>query len=249
MKQEEGISRRKLLQFSAAFIGTGSLITLENKALAQTIPNQVTETTQNEHTHPKTNFTPDQALAELMEGNKRFIEKKQLNKHHDLSRLVEVAQDQTPFAAILGCADSRVVPEITFDQGIGDIFVVRVAGNIAVTEDVASEEYAVAVLGVPLIMVLGHERCGAVKAALDAEAKNLPGVLTSLVDAITPAIKASAKQPGDRLTNAVTANVQLQVKRLKKSSVIAGAIKQGKLKIVGAYYDLNSGKISLLNYV
>lgn len=247
MKQEEGISRRKLLKFSAAFIGTGTLTALGNKALAQTIPNQVAETTQNEHTHPKTNFTPDQALAELMEGNKRFIEKKQLNKHHDLSRLAEVAQDQAPFAAILGCADSRVVPEITFDQGIGDIFVVRVAGNIAVTEDVASEEYAVAILGVPLIMVLGHQRCGAVKAALDAKAKNLPGVLTSLVDAIKPAIKASAKQPGDRLTNAVKANVQLQVKRLKKSSIIARAIKQGKLKIVGAYYDLDSGKISLLN--
>lgn len=242
---QQGISRRKLLQFSAALIGTGTLTTwLGNNALAETAPNQRGESTQQEHTHPHTNLTPDQALAELIEGNKRFIEKKILNHHHDLSRLAEVAKDQAPFAAILGCADSRVVPEITFDQGIGDIFVVRVAGNIAVTEDVASEEYAVVALGVPLIMVLGHERCGAVKAALDA--KNLPGVLTSLVDAIKPAIKSSAKQPGDRLTNAVKTNVKLQVKRLKKSSVIASAIKEGKLKVVGAYYDLDTGKVSLL---
>jgi carbonic anhydrase len=248
MKQDspqQRIFRRKLLQFSAGLIGTSTLTTwFGKKALADTIPNQVAETPKHEHTHPKTNLTPDQALAELIEGNKRFLDKKILNGHHDLSRLAEVAQDQAPFAAILGCADSRVVPEITFDQGIGDIFVVRVAGNIAVTEDVASEEYAVAALGVPLIMVLGHQRCGAVKAALDA--KNLPGVLTSLVDAIKPAIESSAKQPGDRLTNAVKANVKLQVKRLKKSSVIGPAIKEGKLKIVGAYYDLDTGKVSLL---
>ena len=121
----------------------------------------------------------------------------------------------------------------------------RVAGNIAVTEDIASEEYAVGVLGAPLLMVLGHGRCGAVKAAL--EGGPFPGVIESLVSAIQPAIEASEGQPGDRLTNAVKANVRIQVKRLQKSSVITSAIQKGKLKVVGAFYDLNTGEISLVS--
>jgi carbonic anhydrase len=139
---------------------------------------------------------------------------------------------------------SRVVPEIAFDQGIGDIFVARVAGNIAATEDIASEEYGVGILKAPLLMVLGHKRCGAVKAAL--EGGLFPGVIESLVDAIQPAIELSEGQPGDRLTNAVIANVRIQVQRLQKSSLMAEAIQKGELKVVGAYYDLDTGEVSLV---
>lgn len=137
------------------------------------------------------------------------------------------------------------MPEIVFDQGIGDLFVVRVAGNIAITEDIASEEYAVGVLRTPLLMVLGHERCGAVAAAL--EGGELPGVIESLVFAIRPAVQASEGKSGDRLTNAIKSNVSLQVQRLQNSSVIASAVQEGKLKVVGAYYDLDTGEISLVN--
>jgi carbonic anhydrase len=179
-----------------------------------------------------------------MAGNQRFVANKRLNPHQTSARLAEVATSQAPFAAILSCADSRVVPEIAFDQGIGDLFTVRVAGNLANTEDIASEEFAVGVLGTPLLMVLGHERCGAVTAAL--KEGELPGVIESLVFAIRPAVQASEKEPGDRLENAVKANVRLQVQRLQSSSVIASAVQKGKLKVVGGYYDLDTGKISLV---
>lgn len=221
-----------------ACLGKGALA---NRAETR---NQSAQPITTDPSHPHSTLTPDQALAQLMAGNERFVAKKRLNPHQDSVRMTEVAQSQAPFAAILSCADSRVVPEIAFDQGIGDLFVVRVAGNIAITEDIASEEYAVSVLGTPLLMVLGHERCGAVQAAL--KGGELPGVLESLVYAIKPALDASAKEPGDRLTNAVKANVRLQVQRLQASSVIASAIQQGKLKVVGAYYDLDTGKVSLV---
>lgn len=122
---------------------------------------------------------------------------------------------------------------------------VRVAGNLAITEDIASEEYAVGVLKVPVLMVLGHERCGAVAASLEVAER--PGVIESLVFAIRPAVDAAEGQPGDRLTNVIKANVPLQVQRLQASSVIAAALKEGTLKIVGAYYDLDTGEISLLS--
>ena len=237
---EQIISRRYLLRYGIGFIGASSLtVLLGSKSLASAQKGQLLPS------NPVTKqsiLTPDAALKKLMDGNQRFVARKRLNPNQDDFRIKEVANGQAPFAAILGCADSRVVPEIAFDQGIGDIFVARVAGNIAVTEDIASEEYAVGVLGAPL---LGHGRCGAVKAAL--EGGPFPGVIESLVSAIQPAIEASEGQPGDRLTNAVKANVRIQVKRLQKSSVITSAIQKGKLKVVGAFYDLNTGEISLVS--
>lgn len=220
MKQPQNqprVSRRSLLQFGAGIVGTGSLTAwLGTGALARTIESQSPHPSQSQQIastpssdHTGSGLTPDEALAKLMEGNQRFVERKRLNPHQDTARLAEVATGQAPFAAILSCADSRVVPEIAFDQGIGDLFVVRVAGNIAITEDIASEEYAVGVLGTPLLLVLGHERCGAVNAAL--EGGELPGVIESLVFAIQPAIKASENEAGDRLANAVKANVRVQV--------------------------------------
>ncbi|MDX2230450.1 MAG: carbonic anhydrase [Leptolyngbyaceae cyanobacterium bins.349] len=250
---QHNFSRRNLLQFSAGLIGTGSLTAwLGTGALAQTAKRWSVQSEQDTvvagnpgGAQAGSGLTPDQALAKLMEGNQRFVARKRLNPHQDAVRLTEVAMGQAPFAAILSCADSRVVPEIAFDQGIGDLFVVRVAGNVATTEDVASEEYAVGVLGSPLLLVLGHERCGAVDAAI--KGGELPGVIESLVLAIRPAVQAAEKEAGDRLTNAVKANVRLQVQRLQSSSVIASAIQQGKLKVVGAYYDLDTGAISLVS--
>lgn len=255
MKQssnQQRFSRRNLLQFGAGLIGTGSLTAwLGTGALARTVENRASHTKQTQSgtaapggAQPQITLTPDQALAQLMEGNQRFVQRRRINPNQDAARLTEVATGQAPFAAILGCADSRVVPEIVFDQGIGDLFVARVAGNIAITEDIASEEYAVGVLGTPLLMVLGHERCGAVAAAL--EGGELPGVIESLVFAIRPAVQASEGEPGDRLTNAIKSNVSLQVQRLQNSSVIASAVQEGKLKVVGAYYDLDTGEISLV---
>jgi carbonic anhydrase len=250
--KQQNFSRRSLLQFGAGIVGTGSLTAwLGTDALAQTLEHRASRTNQDQliaadpgNAHAGSGLTPDEALAKLMEGNQRFADRRRLHPNQDEVRLTEVAAGQAPFAAILSCADSRVVPEIAFDQGIGDLFVVRVAGNIAITEDIASEEYAVGVLGAPLLMVLGHERCGAVDAAL--KGGELPGVIESLVFAIRPAIQASRGESGDRLTNAVKANVRLQVQRLKNSSVIASAVQEGKLKVVGAYYDLDTGKISLV---
>jgi carbonic anhydrase len=226
----QNFSRRSLLKLGAGLVGAVSLNAgWTIAASAAPIPNTL---------------SPDEALEKLMAGNQRFVARKRLNPDQDFARVTEVADGQAPFAAILSCADSRVVPEIAFDQGIGDLFVARVAGNIAITEEVASEEYAIAFLGTPLLMVLGHERCGAVTAALAGG--ELPGALKSLVDAIQPAVKASAKEPGDRLTNAVKANVRLQVERLQTSSVVAAAVAANKLKVVGAYYDLDTGAISLV---
>lgn len=246
-------SRRSLLQLGVGCIGSGSLTAwLGGRALAETtgdrpfstaLPQPMAATPGNPHAQVP--LTPDQALNQLMEGNRRFVAKRRTHPHQDSVRITEVAAGQAPFAAILSCADSRVVPEIAFDQGIGDLFVVRVAGNIAITEDIASEEYAVGVLGVPLLMVLGHERCGAVDAAL--KGGELPGVIESLVFAIQPAIQASEGQAGDRLTNAVKANIRLQVQRLQASSVVAAAVQSGKLKVVGAYYDLDTGEIALVS--
>ncbi len=193
---------------------------------------------------PNPKITPDQALNELLAGHQRFLRQKRVFPHQDLAQVRRVAQSQTPIAAILSCADSRVVPEIIFDQGLGDLFVVRVAGNIAITEEIASEEYAVAVLQTPLVMVLGHSRCGAVTAALSG--KPLPGVIPSLVTAIQPAIDQAKTQPGDLLTNAIQANVQRQVHRLTQSPVLAEQIREGKLAVQGAYYDLEQGEMTLL---
>jgi carbonic anhydrase len=241
-------SRRNFIHLGAGIVGTGSLTAwFGTSALAQSIrPSrpQSSDLLTSDPGTPHSTLTPDQSLEKLLEGNRRFVTNRRTNGHQDAARIAEVASEQAPFAAILGCADSRVVPEIVFDQGIGDLFVVRVAGNLAITENTASEEFAVGVLGVPLIMVMGHERCGAVQAALNLG--ELPGVIESLVYALRPAVEASAGQPGDPLTNAIKENVRMQVKRLQISSVLSAPLAAGRLKIVGAYYDLDTGEVSLI---
>lgn len=245
------LSRRHILKFGMGAIGASSLTAwLGTGALSKKFDSsargaELPQVIASNLGVAKSSLTPDQALQMLMEGNKRFVSSKRQNPHQNLARVTEVAKGQAPFAAILSCADSRVVPEIVFDQGIGDIFSVRIAGNIAITEDIASEEYGVGVLGAPLLMVLGHQRCGAVDAAL--KGGELPGVIGSLVYALQPAIEASQGKPGDRLTNTIKANVLLQVKRLQTSPVISKLTEQGKLKVVGAYYELDTGTISLIS--
>ncbi|MGB7441083.1 MAG: carbonic anhydrase [Coleofasciculaceae cyanobacterium] len=190
-------------------------------------------------------LSPDAALQRLMDGNQRFV--KQKSKHPDQSRvrMQEVAQAQHPFATVLSCADSRVTPEILFDEGIGDLFDVRVAGNIVIPEVLGSIEYAVALLGTPVLMVLGHERCGAVTAAVQGEP--LPGQIGSFVKAIKPAISRTKGQSGDPVDNAVVANVEYQIEKLKRGSkILSERVQDGKLTIVGGRYDLDSGEVILI---
>lgn len=188
---------------------------------------------------------PDAALKRLLDGNQRFLQQKAQHPDQSGARLQEVAQAQHPFATLLSCADSRVAPEILFDEGIGDLFDIRVAGNIVTPEVLGSLEYAVALLGTPLIMVLGHERCGAVTAAVAGE--QLPGNIGSFVKAIKPVVSKVKGKSGDLVENAVIANVQYQLELLKQNSaLLAERMLEGKLKIVGGRYDLDSGEVSII---
>ncbi|MEH2028746.1 MAG: carbonic anhydrase [Nostoc sp.] len=189
-------------------------------------------------------LSPDAALQKLIEGNQRFVDHHPQYPDQSALRLQEVAQAQHPFATILSCADSRVPAEIVFDQGIGDIFDVRIAGNIATHEAIGSIEYAVVLLGSPLLMVMGHERCGAVTAAVQNE--SLLGDISTFVKAIKPAVKKVENQPGDAVENAVVANVQYQIERLKHSKLLTEQVQSGKLKIVGGRYDLDTGRVNII---
>jgi carbonic anhydrase len=186
-------------------------------------------------------LTPDEALKALMDGNERYVAGQLQSLNEDLSILkAKTAEKQEPFAAVLSCADSRVPVELIFDQSIGHIFVVRVAGNITTPEITASLEYGVAVLGTKILMVLGHGNCGAVKAAI--EGKAVPGQISALYAPIRPAVEAA----GSDLDAAIDANAKIQATLLSKASpIINGAIKEDKLKVVPARYDIASGKVSL----
>jgi len=187
----------------------------------------------------------DAALAELKAGNGRYVAKKYQRPHQTATRQHELAAGQHPHCAILTCADSRVPPEIVFDEGLGDIFDVRVAGNVAGDDEIASLEYAAEHLHVPLVVVLGHTQCGAVSAAL--EGGTLPGKLPNLMAALRPAVDQSAHEPGDRLDNAVRDNVVLVVEQLRAAKpVLADRVATGKLRIVGAVYSLETGKVAWL---
>lgn len=178
----------------------------------------------------------------LIEGNNRYIEDKKDGQLQDASRRNEVTNGQSPYAIILSCADSRVVPELVFDTGIGELFVVRVAGNVANTSSIASIEYAVAHLGSKVIMVLGHESCGAVTAAIAGG--NNGHNLNHLLAHCAPAV---AECKGDDVNTVVRKNAQINAQDLiDRSSIIADAVSNGKVEIVPAYYNLSSGKVDLL---
>jgi carbonic anhydrase len=195
---------------------------------------------------------PDAILAGLLEGNKRFVSGRLIHPGRKPEDFAALAEGQAPLTAIVGCADSRVAPELIFDQGVGDLFVVRVAGNIVSGGGPlvkGSIEFAVAVLGVRLIMVLGHTQCGAVKAAIEHIDSNdaLPGSIGDLIDPIRAAVTAVKGQPGDKLENVTKANVERGVKRLETlDPILSKAVKAGELKVVGAVYELKSGAVKLV---
>ncbi|MEP0885470.1 carbonic anhydrase [Trichocoleus sp. ST-U3] len=190
-------------------------------------------------------ISPDEAMKRLMDGNKRFVDGKRENPNQSRLRLQETAVAQYPFASILGCADSRVPAEIVFDQGLGDLFVVRVAGNVASQTAIGSLEFSTAVLGSQLIIVLGHRRCGAVSAAIAGDP--LPGRIGVFVEEIKPAVESVRFKTGDIEENSVTANVQYQAAQLAESStILASLIRESKLKIVGGRYDLATGQVTIV---
>jgi carbonic anhydrase len=191
--------------------------------------------------HAQTELTPDGALQALAEGNQRFSANQLTSIQHDLDMLKNKTVDkQEPFAAILSCADSRVPVELIFDQTIGHLFVVRIAGNIVTPEIIASLEYGVAVLGIKALVVLGHANCGAVKAAMKAD--TVPGQISSLYQHLQPAVE----QSGGDVQKAIAANAKYQAGLLKSSStVIKEAVKGGSIKIQAGVYDLASGKVNL----
>jgi carbonic anhydrase len=197
---------------------------------------------------PENVMTPDAALARLMEGNKRY--QKGVAKRHDfLAEREALVTGQNPYAAILSCADSRIAPEYAFDSGRGDLFVVRVAGNFASPEGIASFEYAVEVLKAPLLLVLGHDSCGAVKSTITSiqDKTTLPGHLPSLVAALTPAVETSAAQPGDKLENAIRENVRLTVETLRSATpLLSAAVNDKRVKVVGGIYRLRDGAVDLI---
>ena len=185
--------------------------------------------------------SPDRALRRLMDGNRRFVSGEAEAPRRSLERVRELSGGQSPYAAILGCADSRVPVEILFDEGFGDLFTVRVAGNVATPEEIASLEYAVGVLGAQVVLVLGHTGCGAVTAAL--EGKAVPGQISSLFQHIAPAVPR-----GTAVSDGVALNVRHQVSVLTRSSpVLAEAMAAGNVAVRGAVYDLADGSVKLLD--
>jgi carbonic anhydrase len=186
--------------------------------------------------------TPDEALARLRAGNQRFVAGQSQAPHRDMARLKEVAAGQKPFAAVLGCADSRVPVEILFDQGFGDIFVTRIAGNVADPAVIGSLEFGALVLGAKVLYVLGHSKCGAVDATL--KGSDVPGQISTLYQHI----RRAAKESNGDLATAVRRNVQIQAEILGEASpVLARLVREGKLKVVGGVYDLETGVVTELS--
>jgi len=227
-RKGDGLSRRQLLRTgigaSAALLAGGLELAVPESSLAQS------------------NLSPDQALAAIMDGNKRYTSGKLKSFDEDLAIIRQHTEEkQEPFAAVLSCADSRVPAEIVFDQSIGHIFVCRVAGNIITPEIIGSLEYGAAVLGTKVILVLGHSACGAVKATI--QGKDVPGQISSLFPHIRPAVD----QAGTDVEAVTKANAKNQAMLLRQAStVISGMVKAGSLKVTSGYYDLGSGAVTLL---
>ncbi len=199
---------------------------------------------------PKTTLSADDALTRLQAGNATFAETPALCAARLGERRAQLATYQAPWATILSCADSRVPPELLFGGlGLGELFVARNAGHLADMATLGTIEYGSAVLGVPLIVVLGHESCGAVAAACEVVQKNtqFPGFIGPLVEAIVPAARAVVGQSGDFLDNAVRENARRTAQAIAtRSKLVAEAVAQGKVRVVAAHYDLDTGKVEFL---
>ena len=226
-----GLGRRKLV-----LAGAGLLAAAPSGRMAQSQPIAAAD-------------SPDAAMTLLAEGNARYVANQPRERDFSAGRASR-SLGQAPFAAILACADSRVSPELVFDQGPGDLFVVRVAGNFVTPDGLGSLEFGTAVLGAKVIMVLGHSACGAVDATVAALQKGntLPGHIADLVRAMKPGIEPALQQPGgDLAQRAVAANVRYNVERLEQATpILAGMVAEKKVRVVGAVYDLATGKISMV---
>ncbi len=188
----------------------------------------------------------DEALEALMAGNERYVSGTPQHPRQSADRRAEVAGGQHPFAVVITCADSRVPPEILFDQGIGDLFIVRVAGNIADDAVIGSVEYAVDHLGVPLVVVLGHTHCGAVHATIVGS--DATGRIARIVERIVPAVERARGLPGELADNAMRENIAIVVDELRRSEPILGRlVAEGRLEIIGAVYDIENGGVDILN--
>jgi carbonic anhydrase len=230
-------ARRQFLKLASAIAAAGLVLPLPAFAANDAAPPK-----------PQNVLSPEAAFHRLMAGNARYV--KGVSKRHDFVHEREpLVSGQNPFAGVLSCADSRIAPEYCFDVARGDVFVCRVAGNFASDDVIASFEYAVAVLNTPLILVLGHDACGAVDATIKSlkDGTTLPGHLPALVAALTPAVQAVKDEPGDILSNATKRNVALTMDKLKSaSSIIGDAVAAKKLRIAGGVYKLKTGKVELL---
>jgi len=231
------LSRRDLLWRAAGLaalsVGTGAAPWTRSAAAAEPAANRM---------------APKEALKILVEGNGRYVRGETKIRDFSVTRAA-LAEKQAPHSVILGCSDSRVAPELAFDQGRGDLFIVRVAGNFINTDGLASIEYAVEFLGSSLVVVLGHSRCGALDSALKfvKEGAVLPGHLPDLVQQLRPAVDAAQLEAGDQLANAIRANVRLTVAKLEAAGpIVAELVAAGKVKVVGGIYDLATGKVDLL---
>lgn len=228
----ENISRRNLLAGGAALAAAGATLSTATAQTTETAP-----------------VSPEEALQRLVEGNARYVANAAINTDHSVGR-VERAAGQQPFAAIVSCSDSRVAPELLFDQGPGALFVVRVAGNFINEDGLASLEYGAAVLGIKLIVVLGHSSCGAVGATISSIQDNIlpPGHLPSLVNAIRPSVYEVMKEkPSDLLVAATAENARSNAERAQtQGPILAQLHEAGKLNAAAAIYEISTGKVSFL---
>lgn len=199
---------------------------------------------------PTTHLSADEALAKLKEGNEKFVRGPELCAAHLAEQRSHVTKHQAPWATVVSCADSRVPPELLFGGlGVGELFVARNAGNMVDTTTMGTIEYGSGVLGVPLIVVLGHERCGAVAAACEVVEKNtqLPGSIAPMVEAIVPAVRAVQGKPGDFVDNAVRESaVRTAHKIATESPIVSALVAKGKVRVVAARYDLDEGRVTWL---
>ncbi len=232
--EAQGFGRRQFLKFGAAAAATWALGGFAGSARAA----------------DPTELTPDEALAALKAGNKRYVDQPQLCSINLAQQRSEVAGHQAPWATVLACADSRVPPELLFGgHGVGDLFVARNAGNLVDTATMGTIEYGAAVLGSPLVVVLGHTSCGAVKAACDVVTKSatFPGSIGPMIEPIVPAALAVRDAAGDFVLNTTKESAKRTASRLTSAStILSGLVDKGKLKIVSAIYDLDSGVVTYL---
>lgn len=211
-----------------------------------TVPADLQITT--ERSRPDIN-DPATALAKLQKGNRRFVDAAMLHPDQNAEARKRRSGEQQPFAVVLSCSDSRLPPEVIFDQGLGDLFVVRVAGNIVDRDGMGSIEYAVDHLEAPLVIVVGHQNCGAVSATLEVLRPPYSpphGDVAALVDAITPAVGVAMKRPGDLLDNSIRANAEQSRDQIMHSPELKTFLDSGALQVVAAYYSLDTGLVTVI---